>query len=99
MLNHLACVKTALGADTLKIGQGKAFAKKWVRKHPSQPNFLARVPGVDAITDETANDLKQVQEKGTLSDNAKITELRKRKLIIQRWAVFFCSTSQHESLC
>ncbi|MCO5609968.1 hypothetical protein L7F22_064203 [Adiantum nelumboides] len=59
MLNHLACVKTALGADTLKIGQGKAFAKKWVRKHPSQPNFLARVPGVDAITDETANDLKQ----------------------------------------
>lgn len=77
-------LKSQLGADVLKIGQGKAFAKKWARKHPSAPGSLCRVPGVDSISDETAEDLRTVRATGALADDKKIADLKKRKLIAQK---------------
>lgn len=77
-------LKKELGADVLKIGQGKAFAKKWARKHPSQAGALTRMPGVDSIVDDTAEDLREVRRSGTLGDDKKLADLKKRKLVAQK---------------
>ncbi|CAO1620561.1 unnamed protein product [Parajaminaea phylloscopi] len=82
-------LKAQLGADVLKIGQGKAFAKKWARKHPSVPGALARMPGVDAIQDETAEDLRAIQKDGTLDNEKKLADLKKRKLAVQKKLLWF----------
>lgn len=80
----LVNLQKTLGQEVVKIGQGKAFAKKWARKHPYFSGVLTRVPGVDAIQDETADDLRQIREKGLLSDDKRIADLKKRKLIVQK---------------
>lgn len=77
-------LKQALGQDVLKIGQGKAFAKKWARKHPSVQGALARTPGVDAINDETAEDLKHIRDTGAAADERRVADLKKRKLVNQK---------------
>lgn len=77
-------LKKVLGPDVLKIGQGKAFAKKWARKHPSVPGALARTPGVDAIKDETADDLRSIRDSGAAADEKRVADLKKRKLVNQR---------------
>lgn len=74
----------------LKFGQGKAFAKKWVRKDPTDPNRLARVEGLESIEDETQIDLKGIIRTGQLdggnkSGEKRLTELKKRNLVVPRW--------------
>jgi len=67
----------------LKIAQGKAFAKRWVRKHPTAAGELARVPGVDAIEDDTALALQRVRDAGETSEK-EAAEYKKRKLVAPR---------------
>lgn len=82
-------LKQALGQDVLKIGQGKAFAKKWARKHPSAPGALARTPGVDTIKDETAEDLRTIRDTGSAADEKRVADLKKRKLVTQKKLLWF----------
>jgi len=76
----------------LKVGQGKAFSKKWIKKDPSDPTKLVREAGVDSIKDETSEDLRQIREKGEISGGSqevekKMKELRSRKLVQPRCAI------------
>lgn len=78
-----------MGADVAKLGQGKAFAKKWIQKDPSDPSKFIRQSGVDSIIDETSQDLQQIREKGAIDGGSKegekkTKELRSRKLIATR---------------
>jgi len=82
-------LQTALGADVFKLGQAKGFAKKWIKKDPSDPSRLIRQAGVDSIRDEARDDLQQIREKGILDEGSKdgekrSKELRTRKLILPR---------------
>lgn len=76
-------LKAELGADTLKIAQGKAFAKKWARKHPTEAGALARTPGTDNVEDETAEDLRKIRDEGSTQES-RIADLKKRKLVNQK---------------
>jgi hypothetical protein len=78
-----------VGADILKVGQGKAFAKKWIRKDPSDSSKLMREPAVTSIKDDTSEDLRQIREKGDVDGGSqegekKLKELRSRKLVLPR---------------
>ncbi|CEH12159.1 phenylalanyl-trna synthetase alpha chain [Ceraceosorus bombacis] len=82
-------LQTLLTAGVLKIAQGKAFAKKWVRKHPSVNGALARVPGVDNIVDETRTQLAGIRDGSIRPSDKDLAELRKRKLIVAKKWVYF----------
>lgn len=74
-------LQTLLTPGVLKIAQGKAFAKKWVRKHPTVNGALARVPGVDSIVDETRTQLAGIRDGSAQVSDKEVAELKKRKLI------------------
>lgn len=83
-----------MGADVLKFGQGKAFAKKWVRKDPADAGKLVRAEGVDSIQDETQRDLQQLLQSGQLDGGSKagekrLQELKKRNLALPRKLLYF----------
>ncbi|CAO3646568.1 unnamed protein product [Cunninghamella blakesleeana] len=67
-------LQAALG-DVAKVGQGKAFQKKWISKKGTN---LVRL--VDTIVDQTQLDLKEIQANSTLKDAKLLAELKKRKL-------------------
>ena len=59
----------------LRIGRGKAFKNKWVRKDGDR---LVRL--VAAVKDQTREDLLEIQQTKTHRDAEVLKDLRKRKL-------------------
>jgi phenylalanyl-tRNA synthetase alpha chain len=66
-----------LDAMTLKVGSGKAFKNKWIRKDAS--NHITRA--LDAIKDDTMLELKTISETRNHPDENILKDLKKRKLI------------------
>ncbi|KAI0045313.1 hypothetical protein FA95DRAFT_1607814 [Auriscalpium vulgare] len=80
-----AQLKTLVGDETAKIGQGRAFKNGWIAK---EGNGL--VKSKPAIEDTTQVELRQVDSTGTLPSGDKgLAELRKRKLIVQKKGQWF----------
>ncbi|KAL1917755.1 uncharacterized protein VTP21DRAFT_3589 [Calcarisporiella thermophila] len=71
----IADLPKLVGAEVAKIGQGKAFKNKWIKKDGANITRL-----VDSIVDQTQIDLRQIQSTGTHTSAPTLTELRKRKL-------------------
>lgn len=63
-----------------KLGQAKGFAKKWIKKDPSDPSRLIRQAGVDNVKDEAKEDLQQIREKGEIDGGSKEGEKRAKDL-------------------
>ncbi|KAK9365520.1 tRNA synthetases class II core domain (F)-domain-containing protein [Lipomyces kononenkoae] len=72
----LADVPKLLG-EAGKLGQLRAFKNGWVKKDGDR--LVSNVS--EKPEDTTANDLKTIQETGTLGNIKELAELRKRKLI------------------
>lgn len=68
----------------LKVGQGKAFKNKWIKKDGDR---LVRL--VASVQDQTRIDLQIVQRTGAHPDAETVKELRKRKLCDKSKEVFF----------
>ncbi|KAK4137254.1 hypothetical protein BT67DRAFT_371318 [Trichocladium antarcticum] len=74
----------AIGDKTVtKLGQGKAFKEKWIKK--DGPKLVALV---DTINDVTRDQLRVIQEKRT-HDAKIITDLKKRKLLKMQKIISF----------
>ncbi|OBZ76084.1 Phenylalanine--tRNA ligase alpha subunit [Grifola frondosa] len=74
-----------VGAETSKVGQGRAFKNKWIGK---EGNGLVRL--ASSIHDTTQLEMREVDSTGTLKSGEKaLAELRKRKLIVQRKGQWF----------
>ena len=76
-----------IGKDSAKVGQGKAFAAKWIRKDEKDKNLLRA--DTDAITDATREQLRTIQKTRTHSDAKILQDLRKRKLIAPQKVISF----------
>ncbi|KAG8834980.1 Phenylalanyl-tRNA synthetase, beta subunit, cytoplasmic [Serendipita sp. 400] len=73
-------LKTKVGDESAKIGQGRAFKSGWIMKDGE--NLYKAVPAIKDITQE---EMKEVVATGTLQAGERaLAELRKRKLIIQK---------------
>lgn len=81
-LEHLKIseVGSQLGPNG-KMGQARAFKNGWISKNGDELVLNDKVDKAQLPHDTTAEELKEIQEKGTLSDAKKIQELKKRKLI------------------
>ncbi|KAH7930732.1 hypothetical protein BV22DRAFT_1028178 [Leucogyrophana mollusca] len=80
-----ADLKTRVGDEAAKVGQGRAFKSGWIAKEGS-----GLVKSVPSITDTTQLQLREVNSTGTLEAGEKhLAELRKRKLIVQRKGQWF----------
>ena len=91
-----------VGAETAKIGQGQAFKNKWIGKEVDGlvklvRDFTAftlsrnRLRGfqVSSIVDTTQLQMREVDSTGSLQAGEKaLADLRKRKLIAQRYMKF-----------
>ena len=82
----VAELAAALGADTLKLAQSRAFRNRIVQRLPD--GTFARAPATlgTELPDETRDELLEVLATGTLAENAerRLADLRKRKLIGSR---------------
>ncbi|KAF8341638.1 tRNA synthetases class II core domain (F)-domain-containing protein [Cantharellus anzutake] len=75
----------SVGAESAKIGQGRAFKAGWIGK---EGDTLVKI--VTSIVDATSEELKEIKATGTLKAGEKsISELKKRKLILQRKLLWF----------
>ncbi|KAG0149758.1 hypothetical protein CROQUDRAFT_39354 [Cronartium quercuum f. sp. fusiforme G11] len=87
----MAELQGALGEEGAKVGQGKAFRNKWIKKR-SDGGFI-RAMTADQIVDQTRLDLISVEKNGTLpTDDAKgtkIADYRKRKLCEKKKYMYF----------
>ncbi|KNE95974.1 hypothetical protein PSTG_10665 [Puccinia striiformis f. sp. tritici PST-78] len=87
----MAELQAKLGPDSAKIGQGKAFRNKWIKKR-SDGGFIRAVTA-DQLIDQTKLDLLSIDQSGVLStDDPKGTGLadyRKRKLCEKRKYLYF----------
>ncbi|KXN86409.1 Phenylalanine--tRNA ligase alpha subunit [Leucoagaricus sp. SymC.cos] len=80
-----AQLKKLVGDETARIGQGRAFKNGWIRKEGDGLIKLAL-----EISDATKIDMQEIASTGTLKAGEKaLTELRKRKLIVQRKGQWF----------
>ncbi|KAI9614254.1 hypothetical protein H4Q26_009397 [Puccinia striiformis f. sp. tritici PST-130] len=61
----MAELQAKLGPDSAKIGQGKAFRNKWIKKR-SDGGFIRAVTA-DQLTDQTKLDLLSIDQSGVLS--------------------------------
>ncbi|KAF3803477.1 Phenylalanine--tRNA ligase alpha subunit [Colletotrichum siamense] len=78
-------LEAAIGdKNVTKLGQGKAFKNKWVKKEATGK----LVATTESIQDETQAQLKEIQEKHT-HDSKVITDLKKRKLIKTQKVITF----------
>lgn len=68
-------LQKALGADVVKIGQGRAFKNKWIAK-----DGAGFVRAADAVQDETATQLRNL----TALSEKDLKEFQKRKLVVPR---------------
>ncbi|GME82148.1 unnamed protein product [Ambrosiozyma monospora] len=65
-----------------KVAQGRAFKNGWIGKDGDK--LVPKVSKDDSkVHDITADQLKQIQTTGTLSNKKDLNELKKRKLIVQ----------------
>ena len=76
-----------MGKESAKIGQGKAFAAKWIKKDDKDKNLL-RV-ATDSITDTTQEQLQMIQKTKSHSDPKILSGLRNRKLIAPQKVIAF----------
>ncbi|KAI3624950.1 phenylalanine--tRNA ligase [Malassezia furfur] len=83
----LGTLQGALGADTLKQAQARAFRNKLARRLPD--GALARAEGVATFSDDTRAELLTIAETGRLGDDKKLAELKKRKMVAQRKLLAF----------
>lgn len=83
----LDVLRRTLPADTLKIGQGQAFRKKWIKKLPD--GTFARA--ADSVEDTSRAELAEIARTGRApgGDEKKAADLRKRKLLDVRKLVYF----------
>jgi phenylalanyl-tRNA synthetase alpha chain len=73
-------LKSKVGEESAKVGQGRAFKSGWIVKDGD--NLYKAVP---AIKDVTQEEMKEVAATGTLRTGDKaLAELKKRKLIVQK---------------
>jgi len=78
-------LQAVVGAESAKIGQGRAFKAGWIGKEGD-----ALVKLVPSIVDATAEELREIKATGTLKAGEKaISELRKRKLVLQKKLLWF----------
>lgn len=78
-------LKKAVGDETAKIGQSRAFKSGWITKEGD-----GLVKAVSSITDTTQNDLREVDSTGALAAGEKLlADYRKRKLIAQKKGQWF----------
>ena len=95
-------LKKAVGDETAKVGQGRAFKNGWISKEGDGLVKAVRITllscigdewklkgkQTDTIQDQTKEDLQEVASTGTLKAGEKVlADLRKRKLVIQKWAL------------
>jgi hypothetical protein len=74
-----ATLKAALGDDLVKIGLGKAMARKWVSRDKASGRYSRSVSVMGA--DELVDQLRRVASGGADADAALLKELKKRQLI------------------
>lgn len=81
-LEHLkiADVGAKLGPQG-KVGQAKAFKNGWVSKQGDELVVNDKLDKSALPQDSTAEELREIQKNGNLSDAKKVSELKKRKLI------------------
>ncbi|PPQ99033.1 hypothetical protein CVT24_003593 [Panaeolus cyanescens] len=80
-----AQLKTKVGDETAKVGQGRAFKNGWVGK---EGDGLVKI--ASEIRDATQEDLKEILKTGTLAAGEKVlADLRKRKLVVQKKGQWF----------
>ncbi|KAK4685226.1 phenylalanyl-tRNA synthetase alpha chain, partial [Tremellales sp. Uapishka_1] len=91
-------LKKLVGDDVTKIGQSRAFKNKWIAKEgagfvrAASPYFLAEAP-----VDETADQLRVIQETGDHpGGEAVLKELKKRQLIQPKKFVHYSVTKGPE---
>ncbi|KAF8897670.1 phenylalanine-tRNA ligase [Infundibulicybe gibba] len=81
-------LKEAVGDETAKVGQGRAFKNGWIAK---EGDGLVKL--VESIKDITQVDLQEIASSGTLKSGEKVlADLRKRKLVTQRKGQWFTVT-------
>ena len=73
-----------VGKESAKVGQGKAFAAKWVKK---DGNVLRTQ--VDSIRDTTQEQLREIQKTKKHPDSKVLSELKKRKLVTDKKVITF----------
>jgi len=93
-------LKKEVGDETSKVGQGRAFKNGWIGKEGNGFVKLVYLSGciaerklikikVSEIDDTTQKDLQEISSTGTLQAGEKVlADLRKRKLIIQKYVLF-----------
>jgi len=93
-------LKKEVGDETSKVGQGRAFKNGWIGKEGNGFVKLVYLFGciaerklikikVSEIDDTTQKDLQEISSTGTLQAGEKVlADLRKRKLIIQKYVFF-----------
>ncbi|KAJ7590826.1 phenylalanine-tRNA ligase [Mycena floridula] len=78
-------LKQQVGADTARVGQGRAFKNGWIGKEGAGLVKLATT-----IDDSTRLQLQEIDSSGTLKSGEKIlADLRKRTLVVQRKGQWF----------
>ncbi|KAH6915320.1 phenylalanine-tRNA ligase [Coprinopsis sp. MPI-PUGE-AT-0042] len=78
-------LKSRVGDETAKVGQGRAFKNGWIAKQGAGLVKLA-----PEIKDVTQLELKEIQASGDLKAGEKtLADLRKRKLVIQKKGQWF----------
>ena len=83
----IADLPRLVGKDSAKVGQGKAFAAKWIRKDEKDKDLLRAA--ANSITDTTREQLRTIQETRTHPDAKILLDLRKRKLITPQKVITF----------
>lgn len=83
----LDVLRQTLPADTLKIGQGQAFRKKWIKKQADGTFSRA----ANQVEDTSRTELAEISRTGRApgQDEKKVADLRKRKLLEVRKLVYF----------
>jgi len=69
-----------VGAESAKIGQGKAFKNKWIKKDGDK-----LLKDADSVVDQTQKDLLAIRKDLTHADSETIKDLKKRKLIDKQY--------------
>ena len=80
-------MKSIVGKESAKVGQGKAFASKWVKKDDKDKNLLRAA--TDNITDTTQEQLQEILKTKSHSDSRVLSDLKKRKLITPQKVIAF----------
>ena len=77
-------LQNVVGRESAKVGQGKAFQAKWIRKDGD----MLRAQ-VDSIVDATREQLEAIAREKTYPDAKILADLRKRKLVASRKVITF----------